>query len=236
MSRAAGAAGDAPAPGALRCAIVRHIVERGHAPDTKRLGALFGCAPDAVRAGLKRLADAHGIALHPDGESVWAAHPFSLAPTPFLVRRGGGEWWGNCAWCSLGIAGLLGGGVTITTTLGARDRQVAIHVEDGAVRESGLVVHFPVPMRRAWDNVIYACSTMLVFDSETAVNAWSRRAGIPRGDVRPLSVVAAFARDWYATALDPHWRKWTVAEARALFARHGLDGPIRDLPESGERF
>lgn len=217
-------------------AIMRRIVDIGHAPDLGELAALLGCSREAARTGLRRLADAHGVVLHPDGVRVWAAHPFSLAPTCFSVCRGSDAWWGTCAWCALGIAGLLGGAATITTTIGGRGRQIALHVDDGTVAETGLVVHFPVPMRRVWDNVLYACSTMLVFDDEADIDRWCRRTGIAKGDIRPLPVVAGFAREWYAPYLDENWRKRSTAEARALFARHGLDGPIWDLPADGERF
>ena len=77
---------------------------------------------------------------------------------------------------------------------------------------------------------------MLVFDDEADIDPWCGRTGIPKGDVRPLPVVAAFAREWYAPYLDENWRKRSTVEARALFARHGLDGPIWDLPADGERF
>lgn len=221
---------------AVHHAIMRRIVDIGHAPDLGELAALLGCSREAARTGLRRLADAHGVVLHPDGVRVWAAHPFSLAPTGVSVHRGGDAWWGNCVWCAFGIAGLLGGAVTIATAIGGRDRQVTLHVEDGAVAESGLFVHFPVPMRQVWDNVIYACSTMLVFDDEADIDRWCRRTGIAKGDIRPLPVVAGFAREWYAPYLDENWRKRSTVEARALFARHGLDGPIWDLPADGERF
>jgi hypothetical protein len=139
-----------------------------------------------MAGALSALQDMHGVVLHPHVPEVWIAHPFSTAPTPFTVRHGARVWWGNCAWCSLGVAALIGGNeVTIQTTLGAEGKPVTIHVDSGRVREE-LWVHFPIPMIHAWDNVVYTCSTMLVFDSESAINGWCARHALPRGDAQPI--------------------------------------------------
>ena len=70
--------------------------------------------------------------------------------------------------------------------------------------------------------------------SEAEVRAWCFRHGIVIGDVRPIETVARFAADWYARHLDKDWQKWTVAEARELIERHGLDGPIWELPQGDD--
>jgi Alkylmercury lyase len=220
----------------LHHAIVRHVVDEGCAPSRSALAEHFGVDVNEVADALIALQDIHGVVLHPHTPEVWIVHPFSTAPTPFVVRRGSRLWWGNCAWCSLGIAGLLGGNsVTIDTTLGAEGQAVRIHIDGGRVKEN-LWVHFPIPMSRAWDNVIFTCSTMLVFDSEAAIDDWCTRHGFPRGDAQPIQRAYEFASVWYGRHLDTDWRKWTTAEARRMFTQFGFNGPIWDLPESGERF
>ena len=77
---------------------------------------------------------------------------------------------------------------------------------------------------------------MLVFQSASAVDAWCDRHAMPRGDVQSVATVWAFARTWYGRHLDPTWTTWTTDEARELFARFSLSGPIWALPESDERF
>ena len=42
----------------------------------------------------------------------------------------------------------------------------AIAIRDGKIVESNYYIHFPIPMQNAWDNVIYTCSTMLLFENE----------------------------------------------------------------------
>jgi hypothetical protein len=220
----------------LHHAIVRHMVDHGCAPSRAALAEYFGVDAERVARALRALQDTHGVVLHPHAPEVWIVHPFSTAPTPFVVRKADRLWWGNCAWCSLGIAALLGGdGITISTTLGAEGEPVTIHVDGGRVREK-LWVHFPIPMSRAWDNVIFTCSTMLVFDSDSAIDEWCARHGFPRGDAQPIQRAYDFARVWYGHHLDPDWRKWSTAEARQIFEQFGLRGPIWALPESAERF
>ncbi len=140
------------------------------------------------------------------------------------------------AWCSLGGAVLLNRDVTITTALGANGRQVDVRIRHGRLVDDSFVVHFPVPMMQAWDNVIYTCSTMLLFENETQVVDWSARHGIARGDVQPIGRIWEFARVWYDNHLSPDWTKWTTDDARAIFERFGLTGPIWRMPESTTRF
>lgn len=221
---------------ALHYQIIKFFVERGYAPQTAELAAALAADAIVVEAALHRLAQNHGVVLHPDSARIWVAHPFSAAPTNFLVHSPDGRWWGNCAWCSLGIAALLDRDVTITTTLGADGRQVDVHIQDGCVVETDYVVHFPVPMRQAWDNVIYTCSTMLLFESEQHVARWSREHRIPQGDVQPIETIWEFSKIWYGDHLNPDWHKWSNDEAQQIFAQFGLDGPIWNIPTSDARF
>jgi hypothetical protein len=222
--------------GVLHATIARHFLERGTAPTIAQLGAQLALDHATVADALQALAAYHGVVLHPGSGEIWAMHPFSAAPTAFWVESARGGWWGNCAWCALGIVALLDADATITTTLGGESEQVVLGVKDGVVTPSEYCVHFPVPMARAWDNVVYACSTMLVFASPAAVDAWCARHAMPRGDVQSVATVWAFARAWYGRHLDPAWTKWTTDEARALFNRFGLTGPTWQLPSSSGRF
>jgi hypothetical protein len=66
--------------------------------------------------------------------------------------------------------------------------------------------------------------------------AWTVRHGFTLGDVVPLNRVLALSRAWYGRHLDPTWRKWTVDEARAMFASVGLTSPTWDVPPATGRF
>jgi hypothetical protein len=222
--------------GSLHHAILRNFIDRGYPPTNAELCHRFGVGPNDMTKALNDLADYHGVVLHPHAPEVWIAHPFSAAPTLFSVRHRERQWWSNCAWCALGVSALIGGSnVSIDTVLGADGAPTTIHIDDHRVREE-LVVHFPIPMTRAWDNVVYTCSLMLAFANARDVEAWAERHAMPRGDVQPAQRVYDFARVWYSRHLDQDWRKWTSDEARELFQRFGFAGPIWALPQSQHRF
>lgn len=222
--------------GTLHHELLRSLVETCSVPSQEELQGRLGCSPVELARALDELAAAHGVVLHPGSHDVWAIHPFSLAPTPFLVESGERKWWGNCAWCSLGIAVLVGAPCVITTTLGAEREQVRLTVENGRVTPADLVVHFPIPMTRAWDNVVYTCSTMLLFRDEAQVYEWSARHRIPRGNIQPVAKVLELATRWYGEHLRPDWTKKSVAEARAIFADLGFTHPVWSLPAQEGRF
>ena len=222
--------------GQLHCELIRGLVEACSVPSHDELQARLSCSALELDCAFEALADAHGVVLHPASHRVWAIHPFSLAPTLFLVESGPKRWWGNCAWCSLGITVLVGGPCVITTTLGAESEQVRLTVENGRLNRSDLVVHFPIPMTRAWENVVYTCSTMLLFQDETHVAKWSARHRIPRGDIQPVTKVLELAKRWYGDHDNPNWTKKSIAQARTIFAELGLVHPVWSLPSSEGRF
>lgn len=220
----------------LHAVIVAYFLDKQRPPTVAELGAHFQREEADVRKALQDLQAYHGVVLHPHSDEVWVAHPFSAAPTTCVVRTESGTWWGNCVWCSLGLAHLAGGTATLETRTGALDEPVSIRIEGGKVIDTDFAVRFPVTMTHAWDNVMYTCSVMLAFRNEAQVDDWCRLRGIPKGDVRPIAQIGAFAAEWYAKHADYNWEKWTVREAGDLFTRHGLTGPIWALPEASERF
>lgn len=216
--------------------ILRHIIDEGFAPDVATLAEGFGVAEQDVVSSLQALANEHGVVLHPHRPQIWVIHPFSTAPTNFVVENSKGQWWSNCAWCALGAAALLGSDVTIRTSLGAVGRQVELHIRDGELLETGYWVHFPIPMHQAWDNVIFTCSTILLFENESEVDAWCQRHAIAKGDLQPVFTIWEFAKVWYGRHLDPHWKKWSVDEAAQIFKRFGLTSPTWELQSGNARF
>ena len=220
----------------LHYTILKQIIEKGYAPNTEELSHLLNASQEEVVKALYTLQEYHGVVLHPKEAKIWVIHPFSLAPTNFYVQSASGEWWGNCAWCSLGIAALLKEDVKITTVLGGETTQITINIIDGIIQEKNYLVHFPISMQNAWKNVIYTCSNMLVFKSEAQVYEWSLKHNIPKGDIQPIDKIWAFSKKWYGNHLAKDWKKWTIAEAKQLFADFDLNHKIWDLEASENRF
>lgn len=225
-----------PTKGFLHYTILKHIIDNGFAPEAVTLSEILTTDVNEIEKELYDLQEYHGVVLHPTEPKIWVIHPFSLAPTNFLVESRGKQWWGNCAWCSLGIAALIKEDLAITTNLGAHDEQVTIHIINGEVQETNLCIHFPIPMARAWDNVIYTCSNMLVFKDEEQIDNWAKKHNIPKGDVQPIANVWEFSKKWYGNHLNPAWEKWTMQEAKDIFLEFNLTNKIWDLEASGSRF
>lgn len=163
-------------------------------------------------------------------------HPFSTAPTNFCIEGARRKWWGMCAWCSLGAAAILGEDVSFTTTLGGESKQVRVAVQGGKVLANDLYVHFPVPMRDAWNNIVHTCSLMLLFDSEVAVDEWCGRHNIAKGDVQPIQKVWEFAKVWYGNHMREDWTRATGDEVKAMFDQMGFTSDIWRLPVTKTRF
>ena len=115
----------------LHYSIIKGIIDKGFAPNVEELSKTLNVDNNEIVNGLKDLQEYHGVVLHPNEPKVWVIHPFSLAPTNFYVKTKNGEWWGNCAWCSLGVAALLQDDVKITTTIGAETEQIEINIISG---------------------------------------------------------------------------------------------------------
>lgn len=205
----------------------------GSAPTAGEIAAAMSLPVDAIAASLRRLSDGHGVVLHPGTTDVWIVHPFSLSPTATWVEASGRGWWAPCIWCATGIAALVAPDVIIHSRLGGEAEPVAIHL---GKHEAELVVHFPIPPRDAWNNVVHYCATVLPFRGEAEIDAWCARHRIPRGAAVPMSQVQLLGRVWYGRHLDRSWRKWTVVQARTIFEEVGLTDRFWHLPEETGRF
>lgn len=216
--------------------IISSFLKNQRPPTVKEVAARFEKDVTTVRSGLRALADYHGAVLHPTSDEVWVAHPFSASPTTCVVSSGNRKWWGNCAWCSLGVMQLAGGNATLCTRTGAIGDEVSVTARDGQLLDTDFVIHFPVPMRHAWDSVIYTCSVQLLFRNEAEVDEWCASRGIAKGDVRPIQQIWDFATEWYGRHADADWTKWSLSEATDIFKRHNLTGPIWAIDDEAGRF
>nr|WP_299172165.1 alkylmercury lyase family protein [uncultured Allomuricauda sp.] len=220
----------------LHFLIIKGIIDNGFAPNVDELAKTLNEDKNQIVKGLNELQEYHGVVLHPNEPKVWVIHPFSLAPTNFYVKTKNGEWWGNCAWCSLGVAALLKDDVKITTTIGAETKQIEINIINEDIQEKNYFIHFPIPMKNAWDNVIYTCSNMLIFENEEQIDKWTKRHNIPKGDIQPIEKIWNFSKKWYGNHLNPKWTKWTIEEAKEMFREFELNGKTWSLETSNERF
>ncbi len=224
-----------PIDSAVHHAVLSTIIADGAAPTADALAARLGAEAGEIAASLDRLAANHGLVLHPGTHDIWIAHPFSLSPTAVWVEAGARGWWAPCLWCGLGVQALIDTDVTIHVRAGGEATPMPVHVRDGAVVERDLIVHFPMPPARAWDNVVHFCAMLLPFADLAALDAWCARHRMPRGEVLTGSQLHHLAKKWYGGHLSREWKKHSVSEARVIFMDIGLTASFWDLSGS-ERF
>jgi hypothetical protein len=217
-------------PERLHYLLIHHIIDRGHAPDLRRLAELAGCSEQETANGLGELEQMHGVVLEPDSTRVWSAHPFALLPTGFWVSAGGRGWWANCAWCALGIGAALGEDVTISTCEGGEAARLEFRVESGRASRQDVWMHFPYPPARWWENPYCPCGNILFFTSDAAIDAWCARHARPKGAVLDIQQGIALSERWFGDYASPGWRRKTPAELASIFAGLGLDPIFWTIP------
>ena len=206
----------------IRYEVYRFIFDNGYAPTVSQLSALLTTEGNKIEAGLKALADNHAIVLHPNSYDIWVAHPFALYPTLFWVKTKHKHWWGNCPWCSFGIASLTKTDTDIFTKLKGQDEPLLIEIRNTQVVQKNYVVNFPISASKFWNNIIYTCSMMLIFKNETQIDEWCKQHNKPKGEVLPIEQVWKLAQLWYGKYLDPDFKGKTKEWAEDIFAQIGL--------------
>jgi hypothetical protein len=138
-----------------RYQIYRFFADNCRAPSFQEIAGLLNAAEEDVRVSFHRLHERHMILLEPGTDAIRIANPFSAIPTRYKVKSGRKEWWANCAWDSLGIAAALKINVHIEATYPDIPEIVELQVNNGAVDGKNQVVHFPLPFRHWYDDLVY---------------------------------------------------------------------------------
>jgi hypothetical protein len=138
----------------VRDTVYAAMLERGRPPTPAAVSVTLGVSPDVVTAALEQLHDRHALFLSPGTHKVRMAHPFSGVPTAFRVTAGGRQYWANCAWDALGIPAALHSDARIIARTGDRHEPLQLDVLAGHLHGWDGVVHFPLPFRRWYDDLI----------------------------------------------------------------------------------
>lgn len=216
-------------------ALLAGILRDGRQPTSEELATRLQVDVHAIHTSLHRLHAHHGVLLLPGTSLAWLAHPFSLSPTATWVSQGDRGWWAPCVWCAMGISALAGGEVQVHARLGGEAEEVRIKVSGDQLSEQ-LLVHFPLPPRVAWNNVLHWCASVQPFRDAASAERWCRRHGYGLGELVPLDRVLVLGRLWYGRHLAPDWRKWTYQEAEAIFRQAGLTSSFWALEDKDTTF
>ena len=142
----------------VRLYVYRHFVEYGRPPTTFATSDMFGLSEPEMREIYQRLHDGHAFFLEPGTVNVRMANPLSAVETPYRVTvLGRRPLYANCAWDSLGIPAMLHEGAEIESVYTTADGDVPAHyaIRNGELTGDNGLVHFPVPFRHWYDNLIH---------------------------------------------------------------------------------
>ena len=140
----------------IRNHVYAAFVAEGRAQTTAETATALGLAENEVTAAYRRLEDAHALVLHPGTTELRMLNPFSVVESPHRVDAGGRSWFANCAWDALGIPGALHTDGVVGSECPDCGEPLELEVSGGElVRGSELLVHFVVPARRWWDDIVF---------------------------------------------------------------------------------
>ena len=140
----------------VRLQVLRRAIETGAVPSAAEVATQLALPETAVGAALRTLAETHVYVLEPgDPTRIRMANPFSAVPTAFAVTAGGRSYFGNCVWDALGIVSLLGGEGGVKTSCPDCGEALTLRVSEGRLVEAEGVVHFSVPARHWWDDILH---------------------------------------------------------------------------------
>ena len=137
----------------VRNAVYATILERSVPPSVDETSAALGVSPDDVRSAYERLNNRHALFLTSGRHDVRMAHPFSGVPTEFRVEVDDRTYWANCAWDTLGIPAALHADARIAASVGDGE-SIRFAIDAGQPQGWHGVVHFPLPFRRWYDDLI----------------------------------------------------------------------------------
>ena len=136
----------------FRHEIYTTFAKTGAAPSPAQLADWAG-GPSAAAAALRRLHGAHALVLDEAG-AIRMALPFSAIATDHAVAAGGQRWWANCAWDALAIPVALGIDAQIEAHWLDSGEPVDLAVVGGEPSSGEGFVHFAIPARRWWDDIV----------------------------------------------------------------------------------
>jgi hypothetical protein len=210
--------------------LISHVVETGHAPGFAQLAARAGMSERVTEQALKELAEIHGVILVPNSLKVWSLHPFALIPTSFWVSSVQGGWWANCAWCALAIGAALKAGVNISASHGAEAERLEFRIDRGVASRDDLLLHFPYPPEKWWENPYCPCGNILFFTSESGIDEWCARHGHPKGSILDIKTGIRLAELWFGDYASADWHRKTPAQAAEIFSELRLDASFWRVP------
>jgi hypothetical protein len=139
----------------VRKFVYDQAMHRDSLPTLAEISAVLDIPLADIRASFQRLAEGHILVLQPENSEILMANPFSAVPTPFLVELEAFSCFGNCIWDALGIAAMMKQDARIKTACGDCGTAMELSIEGGQVRGDAGIIHFALPARRWWEDIVF---------------------------------------------------------------------------------
>ncbi|MBW3566293.1 MAG: GntR family transcriptional regulator [Acidobacteria bacterium] len=139
----------------VRTSVYEATISAGLPPTVNELAERLGVSRADMRESLERLAAARALVLQRESREVLMANPFSAVPTPFAVHAQGRIYYGNCIWDALGIPAMLQADARIASSCGCCSEAMSLSIRDGQLGPATGIVHFAIPARRWWQDIVY---------------------------------------------------------------------------------
>jgi hypothetical protein len=139
----------------VRYFVYSHFADTTHHPSVDVTAANFNISTEEASEYYRELHNRHAFFLEPETLTVRMANPFSGIPTDFKVHADGKTYYANCAWDMLGIPAALHCDAVIEAKFTESNESVQLEIKDGKVTNSELLVHFPLPFSRWYDDLVF---------------------------------------------------------------------------------
>ncbi len=139
----------------VRAFVYEYFADTTRAPSTEDTARHFNISNEEAGEIYKELNNRHAFFLEPESLTIRMANPFSAIPTDFKVHANGKTYFANCAWDMLGIPAALHCDAVIDAAFTESNESVQLEIRDGKVTNSELLVHFPLPFARWYDDLVF---------------------------------------------------------------------------------
>ena len=150
----------------IRHFVYQHFADTTHPPTVDITATHFNISTEEMTEYYKELHNRHAFFLDLETLTVRMANPFSAIPTDFKVHADGKTYYANCAWDMLGIPAALHMDAVIEAVCTESNEKVRLEVKNGNIAPaavlggedaalSGLLVHFPIPFSRWYDDLVF---------------------------------------------------------------------------------
>jgi len=139
----------------VRHFVYSHFADTTHPPSVEETAAHFNISTEEAGEYYKELHNRHTFLLEPETLTVRMANPFSGIPTDFKVHANGKTYFANCAWDMLGIPAALHSDAAIKAVCTESNESVQLEINNGQITNNQLLIHFPLPFARWYDDLTF---------------------------------------------------------------------------------